>query len=83
MTHTVTSTPCLAYPPAMSTQPPPPAGAWSKIKDGVAAIGRSIWFVISLMLYAIGTTLRVAGTTLIHLSGWEQPNATDRPPRAK
>jgi hypothetical protein len=67
----------------MSAQPTPPPGALSKIKDGVAAIGRSIWFVISLMLYALGTTLRIAGSALVRLSGWEQKNNDDRPPSTK
>jgi hypothetical protein len=64
----------------MSTQPTPPPRPLSKIKDGVGAIGRSIWFVISLVLYAIGTTIRLVGSTLVHISGWEQRDSTNNPP---
>lgn len=41
-----------------------------RLREGAIGIGRSIWFVISLVLYALGTALLFAGRGLVRVSGW-------------
>ena len=43
----------------------------SRTKDGLHAIARSLWFVLSLILYVVGVSLRLVGSVLVRLSGWE------------
>lgn len=41
-----------------------------RLREGAIGIGRSIWFVISLVLYALGTALLFTGRGLVRVSGW-------------
>ena len=56
--------------------PPPSATPPSRVRAGFTAISHSIWFAVSLVLYTIGATLRLAGNALVRFSGWERRDQT-------
>lgn len=57
----------------MSTMPeslPPTRTRSSQLFDGLRTIIKGLWFLISLLLYALGLVFLYAGEALINLSGW-------------
>ena len=47
-----------------------PASRSSRFTDGLKSIGRALWFVVSMGIYAVGLVLFYAGRGLIRISGW-------------
>ena len=77
--------------PSSSTNPtstpagtPPDAGAGrgSRFGDGLRSIFKAIWFLISLVIYALGSILYTAGRALITISGWgpDEADGDAKPP---
>ena len=56
-----------------------PKGRGSRFTDGLKSVGRAVWFVFSMVLYAAGLVLFYAGRGLIKISGWSS-DATEATP---
>ena len=53
--------------PERPSQPPDRA---SRFRAGLKSIPQALWFLISLVIYALGLVLVTLGSGLIRLSGW-------------
>ena len=56
--------------PGVAAPDSAPAGRGSRFTDGLKSIGRALWFVVSMGIYAVGLVLFYAGRGLIRISGW-------------
>ncbi|MCZ6545212.1 MAG: hypothetical protein O6913_05870 [Chloroflexi bacterium] len=54
---------------ALERQSQPPDRA-SRFRAGLKSIPQALWFLISLVIYALGLVLVTLGSGLIRLSGW-------------
>lgn len=72
------ATPSRPAPPPTPPTPPPDRG--SRLSDGFKSIGKALWFVFSLLLYALGLAFLYLGRGLIALSGWGADTDTGQTP---
>ena len=57
----------------MSTTPeslPPVRTRSAQLFDGFRTLFKSLWFLVSLLLYAVGYVFLTIGEVLVNLSGW-------------
>ena len=47
-----------------------PPGRSRRFSDGLRSIFKAVWFLISLLIYVLGSILYQAGRALITISGW-------------
>lgn len=52
------------------TPPDNGVGRGSRFGDGLRSIFKAFWFLISLVIYVLGSILYQAGRALITISGW-------------
>lgn len=58
-----------------------PLGRSRRFSDGLRSIVRAVWFLISLLIYVLGSILYQAGRSLIAISGWGPHEPNDDAPK--
>ncbi len=56
--------------PSSPSRPVPPPGRASRLRQGLGGIAKALWFLVSILLYALGMIILTVGNALIRLSGW-------------
>ena len=63
---------------SQSALPPTPSDRGKRLKEGARSIAKALWFVFSIVLYAIGVVFLQVGRALIKLSGWDSSYSKKR-----
>ena len=72
-------------PTSRSALPPTPPDHGKRLREGAHSIAKALWFVFSIVLYALGLVFLQIGRALIKLSGWDispskkRSNESNRP----
>ena len=68
--------------PPSPSRPVPPNRA-GRLRDGLGGIAKALWFLVSIVLYALGMIVLTAGNALIRLSGWGAAKKDSDPAKSK
>jgi hypothetical protein len=63
-------------PASTPTQPLPttPPNRGNQLAEGLKTIVKAIWFLLSMVIYAVGLVFFYIGKSLITASGWSRPD---------
>ena len=56
--------------PSAPSRPASTPDRGGRLRDGLGGIAKALWFLVSILLYALGMIVVTAGNALIRLSGW-------------
>ncbi len=69
--------------PSSPSRPVPPPSRAGRLRQGLGGIAKALWFLVSILLYALGMIVVTAGNALIRLSGWGAAKRDSDPPESK
>ncbi len=69
--------------PSAPSRPASTPDRGGRLRDGLGGIAKALWFLVSILLYALGMIVLTAGNALIRLSGWGAAKENSDPTKSK